>query len=79
MSFLKKFDLEVPKLDISKLEERDLNFLKKIHELVQEYHKKLELVKIKDGLKIVMEISREGNEYMQVVEPWVMLKIDKEK
>jgi len=76
LTFLKKFNNEVPKVDRTKLQDFDFKFLKKVRELTQEYHKKLEYVKIKDGLKIVMEISGEGNLYMQEVEPWVVFKTD---
>lgn len=77
LSFIKKFDYVVPKVDVTALREYDINFLKKVSELVQEYHKKLELVKIKEGLKILMEISSEGNLYMQEVKPWDAIKTDK--
>lgn len=74
---MKKFNLEVPALDKSKLRDYDLKFLKKVNHLVQEYQKKLEFVKIKDGLKILMEISSESNLYMQEVKPWDVIKVDR--
>ena len=74
---MSNFEYNVPKLgDLSEFDEK---FLKKIKELVEEYVKKLEVVKIKDGLKLFMDISSEGNVFFNEVKPWEHLKTDKNK
>lgn len=77
-SFLKRFEYLVPGYNLSLLRDIDVNFLKVLFDRVIEYKQKLELVKIKDGLKLVMEISKECNHYMQEVAPWELIKTDKD-
>lgn len=34
----------------------------------------LENAKLKDGIRHILNISRHGNQYMQLLQPWVLLK-----
>jgi len=47
--------------------------------LISEYLNSLENVKIKDGLRIFMEISSLGNVYLQETEPWAIIKTKPER
>lgn len=38
------------------------------------YNKALEKAKLKDGIKFMLNISRHGNQYMQNMKPWVLIK-----
>ena len=75
----KNYNKKVPKLNLDFLNEKDLTFFKKTEELVQEYFNALDNVKIKEGLRILMEISSLGNSYFQETEPWVVIKSNTEK
>jgi methionyl-tRNA synthetase len=70
-----KLDRIVPQR--SELNEQDNNAIKEIETKVTEYIAALEKVKLKEGLKTVMEISRVGNQYMQENKPWDLLKTDR--
>jgi len=48
-----------------------------IDKALTQYHKELEAIHIKEGLKCVMEVSRIGNKYMQDAAPWVVVKTDR--
>ncbi|XP_052211175.1 probable methionine--tRNA ligase [Diospyros lotus] len=49
----------------------------KISEFVQQYVDAMEKVKLKQGLKIAMSISSEGNAYLQESKFWVLYKQDR--
>jgi methionyl-tRNA synthetase len=34
----------------------------------------LENAKLRDGIRHILNISRHGNQYMQLLQPWVLLK-----
>ncbi|GIL79322.1 hypothetical protein Vretifemale_8708, partial [Volvox reticuliferus] len=46
---------------------------------VEEYISTLERIKLKEGLRIVMSISADGNKFLQDTKPWVAVKEDKDK
>ncbi|KAL0491196.1 methionyl-tRNA ligase, partial [Acrasis kona] len=52
----------------------DQDLIKQVEERVTDYIQKLEKVKLKDGIKIVMDIASLGNAYMQHNAPWDLLK-----
>ena len=77
----KNFNKTIPKLHDDKLDlvGKDKNFLAKLTEYFVNYKKALENVKIKEGLRIFMELSSLGNSYFQETEPWISFKEDKER
>ncbi|EFJ45231.1 hypothetical protein VOLCADRAFT_82392 [Volvox carteri f. nagariensis] len=46
---------------------------------VEEYISALERIKLKEGLRLVMSISADGNKFLQDTKPWVAVKEDKDK
>jgi methionyl-tRNA synthetase len=38
------------------------------------YMTALENAKLRDGIRHILNISRHGNQYMQLLQPWVLLK-----
>jgi len=67
---------EVPKP--GELDERDEKVLKRIEEKTKEIGKSIENRKFKEGLKKIMELSREGNKYFNDKAPWENLPEEKE-
>jgi len=49
----------------------------KIAPLVAEYVENMEKIRIKDGLKVAMLVSKAGNAFLQETAPWVLFKTDK--
>ncbi|GBB85912.1 hypothetical protein RclHR1_12350001 [Rhizophagus clarus] len=58
-----KYDSIVPEFSCDKIEEKD--FIEKINSLLKNYIETLEIVKLRAGLEVAMEISRLGNGYLQ--------------
>lgn len=54
----------------------DKDFLENVRKHIGEVTDLLTKVKLKDGLKTIMEISRLGNQYFQKQEPWRLAKSD---
>jgi len=77
----KNYKLKTPKFINSEelFIEKDKEFLVNTRKLVSEYINALENVKIKDGLRIFMELSSLGNVYLQETEPWAILKTKPER
>jgi methionyl-tRNA synthetase len=75
----KYYNKKVPKINFDLLNEKDIAFFKKAEELVNEYFAALDDVKIKEGLRIFMELSSLGNSYFQETEPWVLIKSQPER
>ncbi|KXZ47587.1 hypothetical protein GPECTOR_34g746 [Gonium pectorale] len=46
---------------------------------VAEYVSALERIKLKEGLRLVMAVSADGNKFLQDTKPWVAVKEDKDK
>ncbi|GLC48701.1 hypothetical protein PLESTB_000127300 [Pleodorina starrii] len=46
---------------------------------VEEYIAALERIKIKEGIRLIMSISADGNKFLQDTKPWVAVKEDKDK
>lgn len=70
-----KMDKKIPKCTV--FEEREEELLKNVNELLASYITNMEDCQLKNGLKIVMDISRLGNQYLQDREPWALLKTNK--
>lgn len=78
MSFIaSKFDHKIPQSH--QFEPIDIQYIEEIRQLVNEYVQKLELVKIKDGLKIAMAASSVVNNYIQTTEAFKLFKTNKER
>eukprot|EP00741_Cyanophora_paradoxa_P012558 tig00020614_g12135.t1 len=67
-----RFDSTVPAL--GPLAPEDQKLVDDVAKEVQDYVAHLEKVRIKDGLRIAMNVSRLGNGYMQELKPWVLVK-----
>jgi methionyl-tRNA synthetase len=86
LAFLfKYYEGKVPAL--TNLTDQDNKFLDVIGKKVSDYisslsglnNGKFDGLRIKDGLRIFMELSAEGNAYFQETEPWVSIKTDPER
>eukprot|EP00727_Mastigamoeba_balamuthi_P006493 m51a1_g2464 putative methionyl-trna synthetase (758) ;mRNA; f:27189-29922 len=66
------FASTIPKA--GELSDGDKAFIAKVDEVLAQYIDALEHIRIKDGLKLVMEASRLGNRYMQENQPWALVK-----
>lgn len=72
LSFLEKFfNCVVPEI---KLEKNELTLLSLITRDLKEYTSMLDKAKLRDGLRLILSISRYGNQYMQSQKPWVLIK-----
>ncbi|MFO7792351.1 MAG: methionine--tRNA ligase [Candidatus Saliniplasma sp.] len=67
----------IPEAD--KLNKRDEQVLKVIRKKVERVGENLEGRKFKDGLKVLLELSREGNRYFNDQAPWSEIKEDEER
>lgn len=65
-----EYNKTIPKFTYDELAEVDKNFIKLIEEKYKKYVELLNNVEIKDGLKLVMEISSLGNKYLQDTVFW---------
>ena len=75
----KYFNRQAPKFSEELLNEKDKEFFSKTLSIVLDYVNALENVKIKEGLRIFMELSALGNAYFQETEPWVLIKNSPER
>lgn len=77
----KNFTNKVPKFtksndDSHSYNEKDRELLNNARKLTNEYINALENVKIKEGLRIFMELSSLGNAYLQETAPWTLMKTE---
>jgi methionyl-tRNA synthetase len=85
----KNFNMKVPKFTptielekeegkdhLNKFNDKDRELLNNTRKLVSEYINALDNVKIKEGLRIFMELSSLGNAYLQETAPWLIMKTD---
>jgi methionine--tRNA ligase beta chain len=62
------------------LKQEDFKILAKINQELKEYEENLDKLRLRDGIKNILNISRIGNQYMQAKKPWVLIKgSDEEK
>jgi len=66
------FNGTVPEIQIDK--ENDAEFFTEVNKSLAEYTEALEHVKIRSALQHILAVSRQGNLYMQVNEPWKLVK-----
>uniref|UniRef100_A0A6J0SD53 Methionine--tRNA ligase, cytoplasmic n=1 Tax=Pogona vitticeps TaxID=103695 RepID=A0A6J0SD53_9SAUR len=75
----KFFGGHVPAMELS---QDDKRLLAHITLELRQYNRLLEKVKIRDALRIILNIARHGNQYLQVNEPWKHIKgndVDKKR
>lgn len=65
----------VPEMHIDK--EKDLEFFTEVNKALAEYTDSMERVKMRQALLNILTVSRQGNLYMQVNEPWKLIKSSK--
>jgi methionyl-tRNA synthetase len=65
----------VPEMHIDK--EKDAELFTEVNKSLAEYVDSMERVKMRNALLQVLAVSRHGNLYMQVNEPWKLIKSDK--
>ncbi|XP_061582704.1 methionine--tRNA ligase, cytoplasmic isoform X2 [Cololabis saira] len=71
MFVTKFFEGRVP---VMELQQEDKKFLAVVGWELQQYIQLMDKVKIRDALKHILNISRHGNQYIQVNEPWKKIK-----
>ncbi|KAI1899967.1 hypothetical protein AGOR_G00067380 [Albula goreensis] len=67
----KFFDGRVPQME---LQEEDRRLIAQVGWELRQYIQLLDKVRIRDALKCILNISRHGNQYIQVNEPWKKIK-----
>lgn len=67
----KFFESTVPSITLNGDDEE---LLKNINEELRGYNDSLEKARLRDGLRNILSISRHGNQYIQVNQPWVLIK-----
>lgn len=65
------FDGTIPELELTLV---DKKLIVELNRELETYINLLETVKLKDGLKPILNITRLGNHYMQSEKPWVLVK-----
>ena len=75
----KNFKGKIPKFHEEKVDDTTKEFFKNIIDKFKAYVKAMSGAQIREGCKIFMEISSLGNGYLQVSEPWNLLKENDEK
>ncbi len=68
---------EIP--EAGELEERDEDIIDIIDEKVEEVGRCIADRRFKDGLKVLLQLSREGNRYFNDMEPWSVYKEDEKR
>jgi methionyl-tRNA synthetase len=77
MSFIEKnFDGRVPEPNLTEEDEAVLEYVKTC---ASEYKELLWDVRMRDGIRKVLELSDRGNKYFQESEPWKAIKNDRKK
>lgn len=57
-----------------KMTQEDYILLASVTQEIRGFHKALEIGRLRDGIKYMLNISRHGNLYMQNQKPWVLVK-----
>jgi len=65
---------KVPSFHEDKIDQTDKEFFNNTIKKFKEYVKAMKEAEIKEGVKLFMEISSLGNGYLQVTQPWNLLK-----
>ncbi len=62
----------MPAVELSTAEDKEL--LAMVTRELQKYNENLEKIKLRDGIRNILAISRLGNQYIQANKPWVQIK-----
>ncbi|XP_065665048.1 methionine--tRNA ligase, cytoplasmic isoform X3 [Hydra vulgaris] len=77
LMFLKNnFNSTLPNLQ---LQCEDYNLVAGINRDLHQYIEHLDAIKLKDGLRCILNMSRLGNQYMQAHKPWILIKGDEQE
>ncbi|TGZ62977.1 hypothetical protein CRM22_007138 [Opisthorchis felineus] len=71
------FNGKIPNMD--GLDPSDVEFLAQVAQLIRSYAMHLEAGRLREGLRQILAISRLGNVYFQVNQPWVAIKKEETK
>ncbi|ULT95454.1 hypothetical protein L3Y34_004291 [Caenorhabditis briggsae] len=63
----------IPNMDLT---EADATILEEIHQECLQWDTQFDGVRLKDAVKSILNVSRNGNQYMQSQTPWVLMKGD---
>uniref|UniRef100_A0A915BVQ0 Methionine--tRNA ligase, cytoplasmic n=2 Tax=Parascaris univalens TaxID=6257 RepID=A0A915BVQ0_PARUN len=66
----------IPEMDLGSAE---VELLEAVKSDLSEYDSLLNAVKLRDGISKILQISRRGNQYMQSMQPWVLMKGDEQQ
>lgn len=69
------FDNTVPAA--ADIQSKDKDLIVAVGELLDTYRSSMDAVKLRDSLRLCLEVSRLGNQYWQDATPWVEVKSDK--
>jgi len=75
----KNFNGKIPKYHEEKVDNVEKEFFNNTLDKFKAYIKAMKGAEIREGVKIFMEISSLGNGYLQVTQPWTLLKKNDEK
>uniref|UniRef100_A0A0M3IYI7 Methionine--tRNA ligase, cytoplasmic n=1 Tax=Anisakis simplex TaxID=6269 RepID=A0A0M3IYI7_ANISI len=67
------FNGVIPEME---LEEAELELLEEVAKHLADYDTLLSHIKLRDGISKILQISRRGNQYIQAMQPWVLVKGD---
>ena len=70
----KNFNGKVPKFHEEKIDNTEKEFFNNVIDKFKAYVKAMSGAEIREGVKLFMEISSLGNTYLQVTQPWTLLK-----
>ncbi|OON20474.1 methionine--tRNA ligase, partial [Opisthorchis viverrini] len=71
------FNGKIPNMD--GLDPSDVEFLAQVAQLIRSYAMHMEAGRLREGLRQILAISRLGNVYFQVNQPWVAIKKEETK
>lgn len=66
----------IPEMELGNAE---IELLEAVRSDLSEYDSLLTAVKLRDGISKILQISRRGNQYMQSMQPWVLIKGDEQQ
>lgn len=72
LMFLKNsFNSTIPELHLT---DEDYHLIASVNMDLAEYVEYLDKIKLREGLRVILNISRAGNQYIQSCKPWVLVK-----
>ncbi|XP_048579966.1 methionine--tRNA ligase, cytoplasmic isoform X2 [Nematostella vectensis] len=62
---------KIPDLELM---DEDTNFIALVNRELKVYYENMDKLRLREGLKVVLNISKYGNQYVQANKPWVLVK-----